>query len=556
MSNAIANSKNSPHTKTSVDLVTRFGPFTLRPHQVDACNVMLRDDQDGLLLYYDMGSGKTLTSLAAGVNLIIQGIVNRVVCAVPKAVIDQFKGQLQDMRLSKEMESRFTFTTHASLKNSRITPETLLVLDEAHLFRSGDGPQFSEALQATMDAGKVLAMTGTPLVNSPADIAPVIAFVDLTKTFNMLIKHIDESEFLREMPQFKRDPVGYVSRKLLKTSIAANEGGPEISALTTTFNRTFMINVGLNPNTIDELKDYLKCTMLYYAPDTSSNSYRDLYPSTTTRVVRVPMTVQQTKKHIDVAMKINGDDGDEAREAYLSKTRRQGTFMYSPGDLGYDVNRQGRKKSIELGTYISRQRKAKKHLHSIDVPIPQTPKLQNILDLTKQYTTKGQKVVIYSVWTTQVLTIMRTMLRRAGISFRTIDGNVTDDAREKAKTLYNNDEIQVLLLSKAAQVGLDLKNTSAVMIVEPDWNEANIQQAIARAVRAGSHDGKKVPRHVDIYKFISTFSPDVPLRYGKRMATKTADEHLYELSLAKSAANTEMLRIMQQVSNNTVRECQ
>jgi len=546
MNNATANSKSTVHTKNTTDLVTRFGPFTLRPHQVDACNVMLRDDQDGLLLYYDMGSGKTLTSLAVGVNLINKGVINRVVCAVPKAVTGQFKGQLRDMNLTKNIESKFTFTTHASLKNSRITPETLLVLDEAHLFRSGDGPQFTAALKASMDAGKVLAMTGTPLVNSPADIAPVISFVDQAKTFNMLIKHIDESEFLREKPQFKRDPVGYVTRKLLKTPIAANEGGPEISALTTTFNRTFMVKLALDPNTIDELKAYLKCTMLYYAPDTSSNSYRDLYPSTTTSVVRVPMTVQQTMKHIDIAMKIKDDDEDEAHEAYLSKTRRHGTFMYSRGDLGA---------AASLATYISRQKKAKQHLHSINVPTPQAPKLQKIIDMTKQYASKGRKVVIYSVWSTEVLTIVRSMLRKEGITFRTIDGVVSDKEREQAKSLYNNDKIQVLLLSKAAQVGLDLKNTSAVMIVEPDWNEANIQQAIARAVRAGSHDGKKVPRHVDIYKFISTFSSDVPLRYGRRMATKTADEHLYELSMAKSASNTEMLRIMQEVSNNTVREC-
>lgn len=519
---------------------------------------MTRKDQDGLLLYYDMGSGKTLASLAVGINLLNQGTIDRVVCAVPKAVIDQFKGQLKDMNVSSVAASKFTFTTHASLKNIRITPKTFLVLDEVHEFRKGDGPQFITALKASMDAGKVLVMTGTPLVNSPADIAPVLSLVDLIKTFNMLTQHIEESEVLRDMPQFKRDPVGYVTRKLLKTTTPANDGGPEILALSTAFRQNFMIDLRLDPERKNDLEDYLRCTMLYYAPDTTDQSYRDLYPSTTTRVVRVPMTVQQTRKHIDIAMKIQNDN-NEGREAYLSKTRRHGTFMYSKGDLGHYTTSKGSRRLVpDLATYIGTQKKSggTKHLHKVDVPIPEAPKLQEILRMTKQYISKGQKVVIYSVWATEVLSIMRTMLRREGIPFRTIDGNVTDSARSEAKTMYNEGEIQVLLLSKAAQVGLDLKNTSAVMIVEPDWNEANIQQAIARAVRAGSHDGKKVPRHVDIYKFISTFSPDVALSSRKRMATKTADEHLYELSLAKSRANQEMLQIMQQVSNDTLRSCQ
>jgi superfamily II DNA or RNA helicase len=324
----------------------------------------------------------------------------------------------------------------------------------------------------------------------------------------------------------------------------SNLGGPEVAALNKAFASNFLLAGGINPETEDILKQYLKCTLLYYAPDKSNAAYLDLYPSTETRVVRVPMTYAQTQKYLKVVGKqeINPATGLPIREAYKSETRRLGTYMYPDGALPGKT----------LPGFLRQQKERKIRLHNIHVPETQhSPKLDEIMRTTQQYTNKGQKVVIYSVWTSEVLTLLRSMLRRAGITFRTIDGTGSAAAREDAKAKYNNDEIQVLLLSKAAGTGLDLKNTSAVMIVEPDWNEAAIQQAIARAVRAGSHDGVKVPRHVDIYRFVAVYNPNVTIPSGR--ASMTADEHLYTLSKEKMRHNTEMMKIMQQVSNDTVR---
>ena len=542
--NSTANSQSvgRPHI-ASDGLITKFGKFNLREHQVDACKVMLaRPEKEGLLLYYDMGSGKTLTALAVGVNLIHAGQIDKVVCAVPKAVVGQFKEQLKQMELALNVASKFSFTTHDSIGKSNITSKTLLVIDEVHLFRSGEGPQFVAAMEATNSANKVLAMTGTPLVNAPSDIAAVIALINLKKTFRMVTHHIREMNENQLPPQYTSDPVGYVRRALLRMPKNSNLGGPEVAALNKAFASNFLLAGGINPETEDILKQYLKCTMLYYAPDKSNTAYLDLYPSTETRVVRVPMTYAQTEKYIKVVGKqqINPATGLPYKEAYRSETRRLGTYMYPDGALPGKT----------LAGFLRQQKKSKIRLHNIHVPETQhSPKLDELMKMTQQYTNSGKKVVIYSVWTSEVLTLLRSMLRRAGIIFRTIDGEVTDSAREDAKAKYNNDEIQVLLLSKAAGTGLDLKNTSAVMIVEPDWNEAAIQQAIARAVRAGSHDGVKVPRHVDIYRFVAVYNPNVTIP----TASITADEYLYNLSKEKMRHNTEMMKIMQQVSNDTVR---
>ena len=544
--NSTANSQSvgRPHI-ASDGLITKFGKFNLREHQVDACKVMLaRPEKEGLLLYYDMGSGKTLTALAVGVNLIHAGQIDKVVCAVPKAVVGQFKEQLKQMELALNVASKFSFTTHDSIGKSNITSKTLLVIDEVHLFRSGEGPQFVTAMEATNSANKVLAMTGTPLVNAPSDIAAVIALINLKKTFRMVTHHIREMNENQLPPQYTSDPVGYVRRALLRMPKNSNLGGPEVAALNKAFASNFLLAGGINPETEDILKQYLKCTMLYYAPDKSNTAYLDLYPSTETRVVRVPMTYAQTEKYIKVVGKqqINPATGLPYKEAYRSETRRLGTYMYPDGVLPGKT----------LAGFLRQQKKSKIRLHNIHVPETQhSPKLDELMKMTQQYTNSGKKVVIYSVWTSEVLTLLRSMLRRAGITFRTIDGEVTDSAREDAKAKYNNDEIQVLLLSKAAGTGLDLKNTSAVMIVEPDWNEAAIQQAIARAVRAGSHDGVKVPRHVDIYRFVAVYNPNVTIPTAR--ASITADEYLYNLSKEKMRHNTEMMKIMQQVSNDTVR---
>jgi len=73
--------------------------------------------------------------------------------------------------------------------------------------------------------------------------------------------------------------------------------------------------------------------------------------------------------------------------------------------------------------------------------------------------------------------------------------------RQEAVDAYNSNEITILFISKAGSEGLDLKNTSYIIILEPAWNENSIEQIIGRGVRYKSHAGlPSSKKNVIIYK--------------------------------------------------------
>lgn len=93
------------------------------------------------------------------------------------------------------------------------------------------------------------------------------------------------------------------------------------------------------------------------------------------------------------------------------------------------------------------------------------------------------------------------VLDKYNVKYAHITGDLSINKRQEAVDAYNKNEITVLFISKAGSEGLDLKNTSYIIILEPAWNENSIEQIIGRGVRYKSHEGlPSSKKHVIIYK--------------------------------------------------------
>ena len=107
-----------------------------------------------------------------------------------------------------------------------------------------------------------------------------------------------------------------------------------------------------------------------------------------------------------------------------------------------------------------------------------------------------------------------------------------------------------MLLSSAGSLGLDLKNTQSLHIMEPTWNEATIQQIIGRVVRYNSHtqSHKSVIQPIQIIKyycykpyhfwFLSIFSKHESSR------TESADIYLKRFSEKKEKINKKFMQYL------------
>jgi SNF2 family DNA or RNA helicase len=168
-----------------------------------------------------------------------------------------------------------------------------------------------------------------------------------------------------------------------------------------------------------------------------------------------------------------------------------------------------------------------------------TPKVQKIVDDTVNEKNKDKnfKGLIYSNYLNSGINKIESELNDYGIRTKKYNGKMSDKSKQDAVNKYNNNEIDVLLVSSAGSEGLDLKGTKLVQITEPHWNKTRIDQVIGRAARFKSHS--ELPENERVVKV---------KRYHSTLPTSdtSADEYLYNLSVEKDELNNQILDILKE----------
>lgn len=136
---------------------------TLEPHQVRVQQRLAK--KPGVLVYHGLGSGKTLTSLAA-----TQGKKTDVV--VPAALRQNYAKEVKKHTVGHKPNI-------VSYEKAVKTPPTgdSLVVDEAHMLGMSDSKRTQKMLQKARDYDKRVLLTGTPIRNYPHEIGPLMTMV-------------------------------------------------------------------------------------------------------------------------------------------------------------------------------------------------------------------------------------------------------------------------------------------------------------------------------------------------------------------------------------------
>ena len=114
----------------------------------------------------------------------------------------------------------------------------------------------------------------------------------------------------------------------------------------------------------------------------------------------------------------------------------------------------------------------------------------------------NDKIVLISNYT-QTLDLIERMCRYKKYGCLRLDGAMAINKRQKLVDKFNDPEGKefiFLLSSKAGGCGINLIGANRLVLIDPDWNPASDQQALARVWR----DGQK--KDCFIYRFISTGS--------------------------------------------------
>jgi superfamily II DNA or RNA helicase len=158
---------------------------------------------------------------------------------------------------------------------------------------------------------------------------------------------------------------------------------------------------------------------------------------------------------------------------------------------------------------------------------------------------KKGKSIVYTNWIEFGIKPVTEVLIKNKISYRVFTGDTKVSERQKIVNDFNDNKFDTLIITKAGGEGLDLKGVRSVVVMEPTWNDAGLQQIVGRAIRYKSHTHLPAPqRKVDVYFMVLT----IPKGLDPEKSVSSGDVLLYNIINKKIQINAAITSILEDMS--------
>lgn len=447
-----------------------------------------------LLVYHGLGSGKSLSSLAAAEAAKQQdgeeyGVV------VPASLRGNFDKEIKKFTRNSNPEI-MSYTGLALGKKFQQPPKTL-IMDEAHRLRNPGSASSTGAAEAAAQAKRLMLLTGSPITNSPTDLANLLSMLHN--------KSITPEEFEKR----------YIDYKTVKPGLLGWLRG---------------VKPGVKPvvKNEKELRSLLQGKVDYQPSKTPEGV------DVKEEVVRVPLSPAQDKIQKAIRTKIPpGFLWKLDQEFPLSKDELAKLNSFLTGLRQVSLSTQPFRADKDPGKAFQQSAKLQAAFQN----------LQKTLNEDKR-----KKAIIYSNFIDSGLAPYAAGLEKAKIPHAFFHGGVSSKARQAAVDAYNTGKLRALLIGPAGAEGLSTKGTSLIQLLDPHWHESRSQQARGRGLRFDSHrDLPEELKNVQVQRYLSA-SQD-PSIIGKLMGYKrerTGDEVLEHLTAEKEQLNEIFRKILKE----------
>lgn len=448
-----------------------------------------------LLVYHGLGSGKSLSSIAAAEAAKKKYEADYGVIT-PASLRDNFQKEVDKFTAGSDPQV-LSYTGLGHGKQFDKQPDTV-IMDEAARLINQDSKRSRRALEQAQKAKQLMLLTGTPIVNEPSDLAGIMSLLEGKK--------IDRDTFNKR----------YVGEKKVYPGIFGMFSGAS------TGTRPVIRNE-------HELRRRLR-GLVDYHPSKKPEGV-DINES----VVRAPLTDAQKK--IQKAIRTTVPPG------FLWKIDKE--FPLTKDELRKLNSFLTGMRQVSLSTQPFRA--DADHLKSFQ----QSGKLQTAFkELSKVLADdKRKKALIYSNFVDAGLNPYAAGLAKANIPHAVFHGGVSEAARRKAVDDYNKNKLRALLIGPAGAEGISTKGTSLIQLLDPHWNEARTQQARGRGLRFDSHKG--LPdnlKNVLVHRYLSeSEDPSFLQRLFGKKRERTGDEVLERLTAEKEQINDKFRKLLQEV---------
>ena len=451
-------------------------------------------DEPRMLVYHGLGSGKSLSALAAA-EAAKKKFGDSYGIVAPASLKGNFEKEIQKFTTGSDPEV-MSYTGLGLGKQFKEQPDTL-IMDEAHRLRNPNAASSQAAAIAAAKAKRLLLLTGSPVTNEPSDMANLLSLIHN--------KNITPEEFNKQ----------YVGQKTVWPGLMGWLRG---------------VQPGVKPVVKNEaaLRKLLAGHVDYQASKTPDGV------NVNEQTMHVPLSAEQQK--IQKAIRTQIPPG------FLWKLDNE--FPLSREELSKLNSFMSGMRQVSLSTQPFRVDK------DPGKAFTQSAKLQAAFgNLQKELKTDPRKkAIIYSNFVESGLAPYASALEKAKIPHGFFHGGVTPRQRQAAVDAYNAGKLKALLIGPAGAEGLSTKGTSLIQLLDPHWNETRSQQARGRGLRFDSHVGlPEELKNVAVQRYLS--SSEDPSIVGKLMGYKrerTGDEVLAHLASEKERVNEEFRRILRE----------
>jgi len=145
----------------------------------------------------------------------------------------------------------------------------------------------------------------------------------------------------------------------------------------------------------------------------------------------------------------------------------------------------------------------------------------------------------------------RLLMNLFNNKFNDITNDMLKVLPENAEQLYGR-LVKFFCITQSGAEGISLKNVRRVLLVEPFWNNARIEQVIGRAIRSCSHEALPLKdRNVQVFSYIMKLTKkqaDNDFNIEKNDKGLTTDEHILMMAEKKQEIITKFLNMLKSAS--------
>lgn len=461
----------------------------LQEHQ-ERVKRRLQEGDKRLLLYHGLGSGKSLSSLAAA-----EAAGGPYAAVAPASLKPNYEKEIEKFTEGSRPEV-FSYTGLGMGKMPALDTETL-IFDEAHRLRNPGTSGAMAAARAAQKAKNVMLLTGTPVTNEPGDLASLLSLLHN--------KQITPEAFKQQFIGYKKVYPSWLShitgRGVGEEAVLKNE---------------------------PKLRELLKGKVDYQPSKTPEGVNVD------EQIVRVPLSKDQQRIQKAIRSKIPLGWAWKLDEEFPLTRQELASLNHFMTGL--------RQSSLSTLPF----RADKNPLNAFE----ESGKLQRAMtDLkTELESDPRKKALIYSNFIDAGLQPYAAALEREKIPYGMFYGGMPVRARQQALQAYNEGKLRALLLGPAAAEGISTKGTSLIQLLDPHWHESRSSQARGRGLRFDSHTGLPEDlKNVAVRRYISASQdPSFILRFLGARRHRTGDEILETLAARKEKLNEQFRKILQE----------